>query len=763
MKTYLIKPGIRQAIAKAGETDVAVAFDGRAWKTEYPAGRPQLLVTAPGGRQTPVTVTEEDGMIEGQVPAELLSAPGAYVYQFVWTQGTTQQASNVCDVIILASQLADTWANRRHTPEWAERIFQAAEVIEGAMDGALEARHTALSAAESAAESRDAAAASAERAAEDAENAAEDAQAAAAKLAEVNEAGAAQTAAIQLKGETTLASIPPDYTALDNEVDDLKSAFEELGDSVFAEIGEDIEITRSRFIEKTTGINTSNSKRARTGLLDGHKSSVAVGMSNPIYDFFVSYYYENGDISDGTGYIESSETVAGGSELIYIPSDAKKIVVSFSRVDRAVLTVDDTTAIQAALSLYTLTDKTLTILGAPADAKVVGEKLTVLERGEKTYTLTPGFTDGVYVYKDNTLVTNSTYSVSDYVDVKPYSKIIMNWYLPSDSAYMVFLDESRENVVAFYNRSTTPAYGSGEKTIPIPEGAAWFRTSQRTDNLSSFSLSGTFPYIEKTKELLSATEPVEELPCSTIIRDGGFCKIFKTIGVVGDSLSSGSMHPPESGPSTGGEDEIVVDKIWYSWIQQMARYTGSTAINFSVGGLGARSLRFSTAAGATQIRANLQNSENMCNAYFIAMGHNDKTYMDNHSEYTIGSNADIDPSDKDNNPDTYCGNIGWIISAIKQVAPGAKIFIITMKAKSAFGALNDALRTIPEVFNTDENRTVYLLDMETYAPKIESSWEYLNGHGSPQGYLNYSWQISSYVDWYIRHYQNEFKLTAFFQ
>jgi predicted phosphodiesterase len=224
MKTYLIKPGIRQAIAKAGETDVAVAFDGRAWKTEYPAGRPQLLVTAPGGRQTPVTVTEEGGMIEGQVPAELLSAPGAYVYQFVWTQGTTQQASNVCDVIILASQLADTWANRRHTPEWAERIFLAAEVIEGAMDGTLEARHTALSAAESAAGSRDAAAASAESAAEDAESAAEDAQAAAAKLAEVNEAGAAQTAAIQLKGETTLASIPEDYTALSNQVDDLDSA-----------------------------------------------------------------------------------------------------------------------------------------------------------------------------------------------------------------------------------------------------------------------------------------------------------------------------------------------------------------------------------------------------------------------------------------------------------------------------------------------------------------------------------------------------------
>lgn len=211
MKTYLIKPGIRQAIAKAGETDVAVSFDGRAWKTAYPSGHPQLLVTAPGGRQTPVSVTEDGGMIEGRVPEELLSAPGAYVYQFVWTQGSTQQAANRCDVIITGSELSTVWETRRHSPEWAEKIFLAAEVIEGAMDGTLEARNAAMDAADDAAASKEAAAASAEAAAGSAgdaagaKTAAEGAQAAAeaaAALAETHNYGISVSV-------TTLVITPP--------------------------------------------------------------------------------------------------------------------------------------------------------------------------------------------------------------------------------------------------------------------------------------------------------------------------------------------------------------------------------------------------------------------------------------------------------------------------------------------------------------------------------------------------------------------------
>jgi hypothetical protein len=50
--------------------------------------------------------------------------------------------------------------------------------------------------------------------------------------------------------------------------------------------------------------------------------------------------------------------------------------------------------------------------------------------------------------------------------------------------------------------------------------------------------------------------------------------------------------------------------------------------------------------------------------------------------------------------------------------------------------------------------------MEKYAPALED-WEYTQGHGNPMGYLNYSYQIASYVDWIIRHNLDDFKYTQF--
>jgi len=178
MKTYLLKAGVRQAIAKAGETDIAVAYNAKTWIDEYPAGNPQLMVTTPGGKRVPVTVEAVDNLITGQVPNELLAGPGVYSYVFVWTSGSTQLESGRCECLVLGSNLAqDLVHDSRRTPEWAERIFLAAEVIEGAIPGMMEARNTtadnaaeAKTAAEAAAESESAAADSAEAAAASEEN-----------------------------------------------------------------------------------------------------------------------------------------------------------------------------------------------------------------------------------------------------------------------------------------------------------------------------------------------------------------------------------------------------------------------------------------------------------------------------------------------------------------------------------------------------------------------------------------------------------------
>lgn len=177
MKTYLLKPGVRQVIAKAGETDVAVAYSAAAWIEEHPAGIPQLMVTTPAGTRVPVTVTVTDGVITGQLPNDLLARPGVYSYVFAWTEAGTQLTGGRCEALVLGSDLArDLTHDARRTPDWAERIFLAAGLIEGAVDGVLEARNVAADAAadaEADAEAAQTAREAAEEAQESAEAAAE--------------------------------------------------------------------------------------------------------------------------------------------------------------------------------------------------------------------------------------------------------------------------------------------------------------------------------------------------------------------------------------------------------------------------------------------------------------------------------------------------------------------------------------------------------------------------------------------------------------
>ena len=173
MKTYLLKPGVRQVIAKAGETDIAVAYSAAAWIEEHPAGIPQLMVTTPAGTRVPVTVAVTDGVISGQLPNDLLARPGVYSYVFAWTVAGTQLTGGRCEALVLGSDLArDLTHDARRTPDWAERIFLAADLIEGAVDGVLEARNVAADAAADA-EADAEAAQTAREAAEEAKTAAE--------------------------------------------------------------------------------------------------------------------------------------------------------------------------------------------------------------------------------------------------------------------------------------------------------------------------------------------------------------------------------------------------------------------------------------------------------------------------------------------------------------------------------------------------------------------------------------------------------------
>ena len=74
-----------------------------------------------------------------------------------------------------------------------------------------------------------------------------------------------------------------------------------------------------------------------------------------------------------------------------------------------------------------------------------------------------------------------------------------------------------------------------------------------------------------------------ENPLDVLKPDGGFTGIFRTMGFIGDSLSSGEFESTNPDGSNGYHDMFE-----YSWGQYIARAAGLKAYNFSRGGMTAK-------------------------------------------------------------------------------------------------------------------------------------------------------------------------------
>ena len=163
-----------------------------------------------------------------------------------------------------------------------------------------------------------------------------------------------------------LGSISDDYTELSDEVDGLTRAF----NADLVSIDWAPNITKGSYFKVADGATASSNKYARTSALwNGYGARKAIVLNDPTYEFCLTLYDETGTTS-GTGY---QGYIGYSTRLKYIPKTAAKIGVTFRRVDQAVLTDEDITAISAALSALAATDTTLSVAGAPADAKATGD------------------------------------------------------------------------------------------------------------------------------------------------------------------------------------------------------------------------------------------------------------------------------------------------------------------------------------------------------------------------------------------------------
>ncbi len=243
----------------------------------------------------------------------------------------------------------------------------------------------------------------------------------------------------------------------------------------------------------------------------------------------------------------------------------------------------------------------------------------------------------------------------------------------------------------------------------------------------------------------------DEKPLENLVHNGGYTSIFRRIGVIGDSLSSGEFESMDSNGNKGYHDYFE-----YSWGQNLARMCGSKCFNFSRGGMTAREYCESFADSMR-----FWNPEYACQCYIIALGVND---IQNQNQ-EIGSVDDI-KEDYMQNAKTFTGYYAQIIQRIKRIQPRAKFFLMTMMNESGNHRLREkteahrkALFELADYFDN-----TYVLDFYKYAPEYNEDFRkkfYMGGHMNPMGYVLTAHMVASYIDYIIRHNFDDFKEVGY--
>lgn len=171
---------------------------------------------------------------------------------------------------------------------------------------------------------------------------------------------------------------------------------------------------------------------------------------------------------------------------------------------------------------------------------------------------------------------------------------------------------------------------------------------------------------------------LSDIPATKVIKSS--ISMFEDIGVIGDSYSSGGIVI---------DGEIVVNYA-ISWPQVLRRKTGVDFVNYSFAGATCKTWLTNSDYGLAKLV-----SDSDRNLYIIEMGINDADRQETQPTGTIDDIKD----DYTQNPDTFFGNLGRIISQVQQKAPNAKLIIATIpKTASQYVAYNNHLIQIANKF-----------------------------------------------------------------
>ena len=166
--------------------------------------------------------------------------------------------------------------------------------------------------------------------------------------------------------------------------------------------------------------------------------------------------------------------------------------------------------------------------------------------------------------------------------------------------------------------------------------------------------------------------------------------MFDDIAVCGDSYTAGSIFTSANSGTEYNPSSLIGDNAKTRWGTVLGRISGSDITTYASGGANT-----STFQSRSECLPKIL-SDKPHELYVLCLGINDRTYT------TKGTIADI-KDDYTQNPNTFYGNYGKIISQIKEHAPKAKIiiskvFIVTYQTGAYYQWSSEAIEEIANKF-----------------------------------------------------------------
>ena len=426
---------------------------------------------------------------------------------------------------------------------------------------------------------------------------------------------------------------------------------------------------------ENTVITTTNDLFSTSGLLND--------LSKKIEFFDGEYIDMNGSVNKLSGYSRSKPImIDAGAEIRFLAQGYEKNVAMISKLvgdkwipvvvsrssDKELYKYVAVDKSQYAFSCVTNSmDMLVSVLSIEASAsKVVAENN--VEHGIES-SLEIKWNGGKFVANSGVVVELDGYGISDIISLPPNVKL-------------TFYGQGYEKNVSMISRY------NGVKYIPL--------VVSRSNNFEEYSYvteeqmeivvsSGSF-----NKSVLKYSMNVFETINSIYseadkMLENVSLSLFYKFGVVGDSFASGEIC-----------DELGTLRDIYSvsWGKILARKLGTQCVNYSEGGLTTRTWLKSSKG------LSLLNSTEPQSIYYLALGINDI--------YTGGINYLGVISDIEKKADTFYGNYGKIINAIKIRAPKAKMIMFTTAFSGEVESMyNDAIINIAKHF-----RIPYIIQLD---------------------------------------------------